>query len=152
MGTLEQRDIWFAENLARLIERRRLKQIDLARDAKISNITLNRILNQKQPAGRKAVRALSDVLKVSDEDLYRSPQDRQALDPDLIEAIERGVAQVTGRNRIAEPSKDYASLSSDKQKLISLVPLLDDGVALGILRTVEQFLADKSKNRSRPAR
>lgn len=110
MENIEDRDRVFAANLAAELEKRNLKQNALAKTAKVNAITINRILKLKQPAGRKVARAISDALGLQPEELYRSPQSGQSLDPEIIEAIERGAAQVI--SRVAAPAAEYESAVS----------------------------------------
>lgn len=85
---IEERDRRFAENLAKLIDSRNLKQKKLASDAKIDAVTLNRILNFKQSAGKSAAAALSRALSIPLDELYGEFQTTESsLKLDVIKKI-----------------------------------------------------------------
>lgn len=113
------------------IRRRRVKmglsQRALAKLANLTPISLNKIEMASRPAGKSAIESIASALACSVDELYRSSENNEsALDARVLEAIERGVAHVTGRNRIVEPSPSYNSLSESKQELIDLIREMPD--------------------------
>lgn len=69
--TINELDRTFASNLDRLMKKQSFKQKELAKQAKINPITLNRILKLKQRAGPAVAKALADALGVTYESMYR---------------------------------------------------------------------------------
>lgn len=65
----------------------------------------------------------------------------QPVSPDIIEAIERGAAQV-----LAGKTDD---LSDDKRELIALIPRLEDGLVRQILGMLDEYRTHDSKSASR---
>lgn len=65
-------------------------QKNLAKDAKINPITLNRILKLKQSAGRASVQAIALALKIPEQALYQSKMQSASLQsetPSISDAV-----------------------------------------------------------------
>jgi transcriptional regulator with XRE-family HTH domain len=97
-----------------------LSQTALAKSAKISNITLNRIEAGKQAPQGASLQMIADVLGCSPEDLYVTESaPAPHLSPELISAVRDAATEIANSNQ-------YSGLSKDKQKLIALIA--SDGV------------------------
>lgn len=86
MGNIE--DI-VALNIRRLREAQGLSQKDLANLAKIHPITLNRVENGKQAAGRDVVYSIAEALRISPHVIYNDPTKVQLLihSPTLLDVL-----------------------------------------------------------------
>lgn len=142
------------ELLAKNIRLRRIDkgwtQEKLAEEAGMHPVSINRIETLQRAAGKKAVGLIADALGCSPEDLYRSPDNRstQPVSPDIIEAIERGAAQVLS-SKVSSPAAEYEALSDDKRELIALIPRLEDGLVRQILGMLDEYRANDSESTRR---
>lgn len=116
-----------AELIGKNIRARReslgISQTALAKSAKISNITLNRIENGKQAPQGASLQMIADALNCTAEQLSQSRASGEKIDSKILSAIERGAATFAQKN-----------LSPERQKLIALIPTLPEGTILQMLK------------------
>ena len=130
-----------AELVGKNIRARRVSlgitQTDLAKSAKISNITLNRIEKGKQAPQGASLQMIAEALLCTPEDLYSSPSEAPlGTRADILDAIREGLA--------TNLSKSVTTLSPEKQKLIDLVSAISDKEdILAITMLVEAMTSDK---------
>ena len=131
-----------AELVGKNIRARRVSlgitQTDLAKSAKISNITLNRIEKGKQAPQGASLAMIAEALLCTSEELYQAPPAEAPLGTraDILDAIREGLAQ--------NLTKPVTTMSPEKQKLVDLVSAISDKEdILAITMLVEAMTSDK---------
>jgi len=92
---METVDEMLAENIETALALSGLTQLELAKRAKISHISLNKVIKKKRPAGKAMVRAIAEALGLAETDLMSSSfgSSPKAVDAEAVaeRAAERAV-------------------------------------------------------------
>lgn len=138
-----------AENIGLALERSGLTQLELAKRANISPVSLNKVIKRKRPAGKAMVKAIAEALGLSEADLInarfateQSTQQPLTLAPETVKSLASELNKFILPPMTSDEAKTLELLKEDARaaKLFSLFLKLSERGRDLLIRKAEDLL------------